>query len=203
MFILKSQNYLLIVLALLALPLKGKDVLLEFKGAYFHAAGSHFKEIFKNGGAWYGPEITFALSDCYNLYGFASVDYFKTDGHSVGLENPTKISLLPISVGLKYLMPTCWPGTDFYVGLGFEPIRVHIRNDSPFVIQRQTKWVLGGIAKMGAYIDLSCNFVLDLFIDYSFAHVSSHNTNAPTGPIVPLKSSISGVIIGAGLGYWF
>ena len=80
---------------------------------------------------------------------------------------------------------------------------MHVRNDSPFVIARQTKWVFGGIAKAGAYIDLSCNFVLDLFIDYSFAHVSSHNANAPAGPIVPLKSSISGAIFGAGFGYRF
>jgi len=73
---------------------------------------------------------------------------------------------------------------DFYIGLGFQPVHVRTRALSAFVPQ-QNKWALGGIAKVGAYIDLSCNFVLDLFIDYSFAEVSSHVTQAPQGFSAP------------------
>lgn len=132
----------------------------------------------------YGPELTFQLCDNSCWYGFASVDFFHKKGHSIGLSTPTKVSLLPVGLGLKYFMPLCDEWADFYIGLGFQPVHVRTRALSAFVPQ-QNKWALGGIAKVGAYIDLSCNFVLDLFIDYSFAEVSSHVTQAPQGFSAP------------------
>lgn len=188
------------------MPLISRDILLEFKGAYFLATGSRFKKIYKHGGALYGPELTVQLCDDSNLYGFFSIDYLSKKGHSIGLHTPTKVSLLPIGVGLKYFLSDhcgCFENVDFYVGLGFQPVRVKTRDDSPFVIEKHSKWALGGIAKVGAYIDLRCNFFLDLFIDYSFARVKSHAHMAPTGPVVPLKANVSGAIFGAGLGYRF
>jgi len=180
----------------------GRDVLIEFKGAYFLPTGSRFRKIY-GGSALYGPELTVQLFEECNWYGFLSVDYYHKKGHSIGLHTPTKISLLPIGVGLKYFVPSCYECADFYVGLGFQPIRAHIRNCSPFVVPRETKWVFGGIAKVGTYIYLPRNFFLDLFIDYSFASISSHRTMVPTGPIIPLRASISGAIFGAGIGYRF
>jgi hypothetical protein len=181
-----------------------RDILVEFKGAYFKPTGKRFKHIYK-GGALYGPELTVQLSECSDhWYGFLSVDYYSKKGYSIGLHNPTKVSLLPIGIGIKYFVPSCWwNNTDFYVGLGFQPIRVHTHDFSPFVIPKITKWAFGGIAKAGAYINFSCNFFLDLFIDYSFARASSKQALALTGPVVPLRSSVSGVIFGAGLGYRF
>lgn len=181
----------------------GRDILLEFKGAYFHPTGSSFKKIYK-GAALYGPEITVQLCDDSDWYGFASVDYLSKGGYSIGLGTPTKISLLPMAIGLKYFTPVpCWECTDFYVGLGFQPVRVKIRNDSPYVIPRQTKWALGGIVKVGSYIYLPRNVFIDVFIDYSFAKLSSGSAAGPMGPIVPLKASVSGAIFGIGLGYRF
>lgn len=184
--------------------LAARDILLEFKGAYFKPTGHHFKDIYK-GGALYGPELTVQLSDCNdNWYGFFSVDYYSKKGYSTGLGTPTKISLLPLGIGIKYFIPTCWCyDTDFYVGLGFQPVRVHTHDESAFVIPSITKWGLGGIVKGGAYINFSCDFFLDLFIAYSFARVKSHDTIAPTGPVVPLSASVSGAIFGAGIGYRF
>lgn len=204
MFISKSFRYFLLAFSFINLSLVARDILLEFKGAYFKPTGDRFKHIYK-GGALYGPELTVQLSDCYeNLYGFFSVDYYSKKGHSIGLATPTKINLLPIGVGLKYFFPICWCyDIDFYVGLGFQPVRVHTHDLSPYVIPKITKWALGGIAKGGVYINFACNFFLDLFIDYSFARVSSQRTQAPTEHIVPHKASVGGVIFGAGIGYRF
>ncbi len=184
--------------------LTARDILLEFKAAYFKPTGYRFKHIYK-GGALYGPELTVQLSECNeHWYGFLSVDYLSKKGLSIGLGTPTKVSLLPIGIGVKYFMPSCWfDNTDFYIGLGFQPIRVHTHDLSAFVIPKITKWGFGGIAKVGAYINFSCNFFLDLFIDYSFARVKSKLALAPTGPVVPLKSSVSGAIFGGGIGYRF
>ena len=64
--------------------------------------------------------------------------------------------------------------------------------------------------KMNIFFDLlDCAYreedgqTYDLFIDYSFASISSHRTMVPTGPIIPLRASISGAIFGAGIGYRF
>lgn len=201
----ESKRLLSLLLVVSAVgQLAARDVLLEFKGAYFKPTGNRFKHIYK-GGALFGPELTVQLLECSDRwYGFFSIDYYRKNGHSIGLDTPTKVSLLPIGIGVKYFIPPCWcDNADFYLGLGFQPVRVHTHDFSPFVIPKITKWAMGGIAKAGVYVNFSCNFFLDLFIDYSFARASSKLTAAPTGPVIPLKSSVSGVIFGAGLGFRF
>jgi hypothetical protein len=180
--------------------LQSRDVLLEFKGAYFLPTDSVFKKIY-HGGALYGPEITVQLCCDANVYGFVSVDFLQKNGKSIGFNSPTKVRLIPLGVGLKYFVPFCFG--DFYVGLGFQPTYLHTKDDSPLVIPKHSKWGFGGIAKIGSYFDLPHNFFIDLFIDYSFVKVPFHNTHAPTGPVVPRTANVSGAIFGAGVGYRF
>lgn len=177
------------------------DVLLEFKGAYFHPTNDRFRKIYKNG-ALYGPEVTFQLCQDSCWYGFASIDFFHKRGHSIGLHTPTSIRLVPLGFGLKYIIPSCYECINWYAGIGFQPIHVSIENNSP-AVPDHSKWAYGGIAKFGALIDVYCNFFVDVFVDYSFAHLHSIRTSTCCGPEVPLKTSISGVVVGAGLGYRF
>ncbi len=177
------------------------DVLLEFKAAYFLPTNSCFKKIYPHGGALYGPEITFQFSEQHeNWYGFASVDYFSKKGHSIGLGTPTEVKLIPLAFGLKYFVPFCYG--DVYVGLGFEPVHVKTINCSPFVSPYTSQWAFGGIAKIGTYIDLPCNFILDLFIDYSFAKTHCNNT-CQTLTVGSQEANVNGALFGAGLGYRF
>lgn len=183
------------------MSLIARDVLIEFKGAYFHPTNQRFRKIYKNG-TLYGPEITFQLCRESSWYGFASADFFHKKGHSIGLETPTCIRLVPLGFGLKYFVPACFECVDWYVGLGFQPVYVSIENNSP-AVPDHNKWACGGIAKCGAIIDIQCNFFLDLFVDYSFVHLRSIRNQTCCGPVVPRKSNISAVIVGAGLGYRF
>lgn len=199
---MKTMKSLAFFLCLTISTLIGaRDILLEFKGAYFHPTNNRFRDIYKNG-ALYGPEITFELCDQSSWYGFASIDLFHRKGHSIGLDTLTSIRLVPIGLGLKYLSASCFESIQWYAGLGFQPIYVSIENDSP-AVPDHSKWVPGGIAKVGTYIDLPQCFFLDLFVDYSFAHISSVRAQTCCGPVVSLKSNISGIIVGAGLGYRF
>jgi len=175
-----------------------RDVLLEFKGAYFLPTNCEFRNIYDNGGALYGPEVTFEL--CNQIYGFISIDFFQKNGRSLGDCSPTQITLVPIGMGLKYLVPFCLG--DFYVGLGFQPTVVQITNCSPFVIPEQSQWGFGGIAKVGTFFDLPCNLFIDIFIDYSFLNVCFNN-GCQTLPVVLNKAHLSGAIFGAGFGYRF
>jgi hypothetical protein len=49
MFASKLSGYFLVVLALINIPLVSRDIILEFKGAYFRATGSRFKKIYGHG----------------------------------------------------------------------------------------------------------------------------------------------------------
>ena len=193
----------LAIISFLPISLAARDILLEFKGAYFHATGSRFKNIYGKSAALYGPEITFQLGECSAWYGFASVDFLHKKGHSIGLDTPTSIRFMPIAIGLKYFLSTCFECADFYAGLGFQPVHVRIKNDSEFVDPCISKWALGGIAKIGAYFYLSDCIFLNLFAAYSCARVSPCVPQIPEARVVSFTASISGAILGIGLGYRF
>jgi hypothetical protein len=196
-----KQYFLLLALAIS--PLVAKDVILEFKGAYFLSTDCNFKNIYDKGGALYGPELTFQLKDSCNWYGFLSVDRLKKDGCSIGLANPTTVRLLPLGIGLKYFMPDCWDCADFYLGLGLQPVHVSTQDCSAFVNPQLSQWGVGGIAKAGIFINLCSNFVLDLFIDYSFVKTNCKPECCSHVATEPIKADLSGAVFGAGIGYRF
>lgn len=203
MMLSKSIRAVVIVLLFVSSAVDARDILLEFKGAYFLATDCVFKNIYDKGGALYGPEVTFQLGESNQWYGFASIDYFKKDGNSIGLSTPTKVELIPLGIGVKYMQPSHCGRYNFYLGLGFQPVHTKVTNCSPYVPATQTKWGFGGIAKTGVYVDLTHNFLLDLFIDYSFVKVNFDAAQIPAGPVTPFKTDISGAIFGVGLGYRF
>lgn len=203
-FLKRKNAFILCSLALILPSLlisreQERDILLEFKAAYFQPTGSLFRHIY-GGSALFGPEVTFKLKNQW--YGFASVDYLTKNGKSLGLRTSTHVNLLPLGIGLKYL----WCMNDysqFYAGLGFQPVYVMLENCSPYVAKNQNKWGFGGIAKIGAFVDLPHHFFLDFFVDYSFVKVPFKNSVVPAGYVQPHKANVSGAIFGAGVGYRF
>jgi len=203
------------------------DLILEFKGAYFLPFNHTFRKIYHNGGAIWGPELTGRLYK--GLYGFVSTDVFLRKGKSIGLCVPTKVTMVDIGVGLKYLAPFSYG--DFYIGLGVLPTYLRTNNKSPYVVGTQTKWSCGGIGQIGAYFNLPKSFVIDLFAHFSFANAKGSCNNActtnttcnnacddscntacnNTGVLVassvnlsavqPLTAHLSGAWFGAGIGY--
>jgi hypothetical protein len=202
MFISKLiRGFLLSVIAI-HISLAARDVIVEFKGAGFIPTNSNFRDIYGKGAALFGPEITVDICDTHRWYAFASVDYLKKDGHSIGLCNDTTVRMVPLAFGLKYFQPVCFG--NLYAGLGFQPVHLKTTNCSPFAVQETSQWCLGGIAKLGTYVDLKCNFVLDFFANYSFVRAGCPKLcRAETETLTPLKANISGVILGVGLGYRF
>ena len=202
MFISKLLRFISLVAIALHVPLAAHDVIVEFKAAYFRATDSCFRAIYGNGAALFGPEVTFSLCGDSDWYGFASVDYLKKSGHSVGLCDPTTVRMVPLAFGLKYFKPVgC---ADLYAGLGFQPTHLKTNNCSPTVVQQTSQWCLGGIAKFGAYVDVRCNFVLDFFVDYSFVKAGCPKLcPSISASLISLKANLSGVIFGVGFGYRF
>ena len=202
---MKSLKFIAVfwVSLLSVISMQARDIILEFKAAYFLPTNHDFRRIY-SGSALYGPELTVQICDESNWYAFASLDYFQKKGRSCGLCSKTKVSLLPLGLGVKYFVPTCYEKADFYLGLGFQPEWVRTKDCSPFVIPKLSRWGFGGIAKAGMYCHLPCNFLIDIFVDYSFVWAPKHGScKSCTGPVVPLKANLGGAIFGLGLGYKF
>lgn len=195
---MKVIHFLHVLLMLMSISLIGNDVLIEFKAAGFFPTNERVKKIYGKAACLYGPEITFKLCDEQQWYGFASVDFLSKTGHSIGCCTKTKMELVPLAFGLKYFKPVCWG--DLYAGLGFQGLHLTTKNSSQFVEKCTSKWGYGALAKFGAYYNLPCQFVLDFFVDYSFAKIGC---NKYCGKAVPIKVHLSGVVAGAGIGYRF
>lgn len=199
---LKKLSLLLIVC--FSFNSKARETILEFKGAYFLPTNSCFKDIYGNGSAMYGPELTVQLCEDKNWYAFASIDYFQKKGKSLGLCNFTKVKLIPLTFGMKYFLPTCRDRVSFYTGLALVAENVRTNNCSQFVEQDQSTWGIGGIVKVGTYCYLPHNFLIDMFIDYSFVKAGSGLCKYQDSFVVqPLKANVSGALFGVGLGYSF
>src|SRR3990172_11764211 len=116
----------LIVIFLVAPSLFCRDVILEFKGAYFLPTSSRFRDCYK-GGALYGPELTVQLCHNKHWYGFASVDYFQKKARSLSICDSTKLILVPLAIGAKYFVPIKdW--MHLYLGLGFQPVYIKTKS---------------------------------------------------------------------------
>jgi hypothetical protein len=181
-----------------SIQILSNQVLLEFKTAYFVPVDKHVRAIFDHGGALFGPEITFQLCENNNWYGFASIDFLTKKGRSIGLCNRTHMRTIPLGFGVKYMVPFCY--ADFYVGAGIQPIHLKTVNCSPFVMQKTSKWGVGAIFKVGAYINLPHNFCVDLFFDYTISRIGCDKC---VTSVIPLRVELDGVLFGMGLGYWF
>lgn len=189
--------YIFIILFLNVGSLFSRDIILEFKGAYLLPVDSIFKECYK-GSALYGPELSVQLKNDKNWYAFFSLDYFQKRGRHLRRCDSTKLKLLPLAAGIKYFIPA-GDRTNFYVGAGFQPVYIRTKNRRGCVVSKTHQWGYGGIAKLGAYINIFHNFLLDVFIDYSY--IRSGNLYGHT--VTDCKSNTSAFIFGAALGYRF
>jgi hypothetical protein len=189
-----------LILATLFSSLQAVDTLVEAKAAYFYPTSHEFREIYSDGGI-YGLEVS--CQAWRGFYPWFSASIVHKSGHSITTSplvssDSTRITLVPLGLGLKYLYPINF--VDLYAGVGILGTYVHIKDNSPFVIRSSSKWGVGGIAKIGAIFNYK-SFFVDLFSDYSYTKVDFHNTNH--GQVVRHRANISDWSIGAGIGYRF
>ncbi|MBP6870288.1 outer membrane beta-barrel protein [Candidatus Babeliales bacterium] len=172
------------------------DVLVEGKASAFMPTGDVFKEDFGTSGL-FGFEITAKIVG--NVYGFGSFDFISKSGQTVFFESASKVYTSNFGLGLKYFIPTS-ETLDFYVGLGAQPTYLRTIDGSDVETEHQ-RWGWGGIAKIGAIINLPGSFFVDLFIDYSFVKI---DFTTPFGaPIQSADAILNGAIFGLGFGYRF
>lgn len=186
----------LLVFFVFTINLYATDILVEAKAAYFVPTDQKFRKIYSGGGI-YGGEVT--CQTYQNFYGWISADCFSKKGSSIGEHDSTKITIVPLGVGLKYLYPiSC---ADLYLGAGVLGTYVHMKDDSPFVIHNISKWGLGGVAKAGAIFQLRENIFADLFTSYTYTKIDFHYTDHER--VNRQNANLGGWAFGIGIGYRF
>ncbi len=174
----------------------------EVRGAGVYASSSRFRKIYSD----WSPEVQIevAKSVWCNLYAWFNVAYLWNQGRSKPLHNKTHVSMVPLTFGLKYLIPlTC----DFsaYIGGGSAYSFVRTRDHSPYVKHHISRQDWGGVVKSGIRYNLSECIFLDGFVDYLFQHFNrEHNHGSSSGRFVETRSAnLSGWRLGLGIGLRF
>lgn len=171
--------------------------LVEVRGGYFNFSNEKLRKIYKNGGLDLQLSGSFPICPYLDIYG--SVEYAERSGYSLGAHERTRIQLLPISLGIKPVLPI-WCGLDLYANVGPRYFFVNQKNYSQYVDKRVHQDGLGGFVGAGILWDVFCGFTLDAFAEYSFRqlHFYPFKDNVQGHTI-----EIGGYCVGLGLGYAF
>jgi len=175
--------------------LKAIEVLPEVKAAYFHPTDNRFREIYSGAGIY---SIETSVQAWEGLYPWMSVGFFRQTGRSLENRHSTHITLLPIGVGLKYLLPL--DKITPYIGLGMQVTYTRMHDHSPYVDRKFAKWGIGGLAKLGSYLYVTKDFFIDVFCDYSYLKVNYHHSKKK---VINLRADLSSLQFGGGIGYRF
>lgn len=192
----KTYCILLSLLISFLFPIEAGNKPSDFKVAWYYPTSKNFRDI-------YSDAILYSLETNIQIWGnftpWLSVGYLCTSGNSIGKSDDTDLYAIPIGVGLKYFFNLCGSFQP-YLGIGPVVTYSHINNDSSFVSPTQTGWGIGGIAKSGFLTDLSDCIFLDVFLDYTYLKMNfSHSSKK----VIKRNGDLSGLSVGAGIGYRF
>lgn len=121
--------FLFLILSISLCPLaRGSDKqgTLEFVYGRFTPNDAQFEKVYKKGGGIEGLVLSANLISEFNLY--LEVKSFYRTGELTFTKEKTKFFMLPLSVGVRYIVPTRWflpyagVGTDFYFYYENNPI---------------------------------------------------------------------------------
>lgn len=174
--------------------LQAFDSTAEVRAGYFYPTSDLLRKIYSQGGAEEEIEISGLFYEQWQAWG--NVGYFGKNGRSLGLRERTEIRLIPLSLGIKYvLLPSACIHP--YLGLGASYTFFHVRNHSDYVKRSVSRGNMGFVVKSGFNIDLACHYFLDLFADYYYQYINLHSNNERH------SIDIGGFKVGAGIGYRF
>jgi outer membrane protein len=179
------------------LPLQVFALSLQLRVAEFIPSSSIVKDIYSH--HWEEIQMEAATPISCNWDAFLNMSYFEKKGHSLGLRDDTKISLFPISLGVKYnfRLASC---LDIYAGLGLSYSSLRIHDKSPCVQRHIHKQEFGALAKTGVLYFFQEDVFLDCFVDYLFQHF---NFSGRRHRVERHDLNISGFKVGIGMGKIF
>ena len=181
------------------------NFIIEFRPNYFHPLSSHFRTLF-SGGIDYQLTISCPVYWGENAWMrginiFAAGDYYSRNGHSTFMKNKTSISIVPVTLGLKYFFPALGdpiPVT-FYVASGMKYYFVHTHNKSHFVQKNIHVNGMGGMVESGVIAVFREHLVFDLFVSGSFKTLGPPSVSGSSSK--GSRLNVSSINAGGGIGY--
>lgn len=166
---------------------------------YFHPVSKRVRKIYSDGWADYQLEIVKELYDNWQIW--LNVSGFSKKGHSIGFHDDTRLSFMPVSLGVRYSFPlTCRLTT--YAGLGACYSFLRIKDDACFVHRHTSKERFGGIAEFGFNYCLTQSFFANLFVNYLYQ--SFDFPHGQDDPYVERNDlNMSAFKVGIGIGAYF
>ena len=170
--------------------------ILEFRVSYFRPFSKTLRKL-TGEGAVYGLEATIPLYRGWNVW--AAVDYYSKNGTMQGIHRSVHITMVPITLGLKYFYYfNRFYG--LYAGGGGKYYFVEEIN-RVFPMHKTThRNGLGGVMEIGNVFCMK-DFVIDIFSSWSFKKIDGPNQLPPNA--TSFSFQVGGWNIGMGLGYKF
>lgn len=178
--------------------LNANEALLEAKVGYSLPSDSVARDLYADNARY---ELEGSVEACKRIYGFASVGYFTSTGGTVSGGNHLRIQILPLTLGVKYMVPVNERCDRLYVGVGVAPTYVWVRDTSIFLHHWTHDWAVGAVVKGGGLIKISKHLFLDLFADYTFLKVDGKDLENPL--VYGVKTRLNNFTAGVGIGYRF
>lgn len=180
----------------------------EARVVYYRPVSKRVRRIYGSGWADYQLEIAKRFSVCNGLEWsiFAGVSGFSVQGRSYSYKDKTRLDLIPISLGLKFLFPLCY-NIDFFLGGAGCYSFLHIKDNSHYVHKDRKKEGWGGLAQTGFYYYPCRNVAFSLYADYLFQKFhfngdrlsSSHSSDYVQEHTV----NLDGYSVGGGISFIF
>ncbi|HEY2811351.1 MAG TPA: hypothetical protein VGJ00_08195 [Rhabdochlamydiaceae bacterium] len=170
--------------------------ILEFRASYFRPFSKTFRKL-THGGVNYSLETTIPVWKRWNIWG--GVDYFSKDGRMIGIDRSVHITIVPITLGLKYIyLFNRYYG--LYAGAAGKYYFVETINRVYPMYKTTHRYGLGSVIEVGNLICFK-KIVLDIFSSWSFKKVKGPHHLPPNATSFSMQ--VGGWNIGAGLGYKF
>lgn len=160
------------------------DFFVEVKAHYFSPSEQAFKDIY-GGGVMYGAEATVGI--WRNLEFWLGGSYFSKKGKLTFTEEETKLKIIPIGGGLRYILPK--GKLNLYAGLGLNYYQYKETNP----IGEAKKGGLGFIGKIGSFVKITGGLLIDVYADYTYCKIKPDYYDI----------NIGGFEAGIGIGYEF
>ena len=160
-----------------------RKTMLEVRVSGFIPFSQLFSEIYGNDVVPIAVEATTPFFRHFDAW--ANFNWLSKHGHSIGLQNPTDVSIANFSFGLKFPF-LFYNGVAVYVGLGpsLGGVWLHNRSKICHCDQRIREFIYGGVLKTGINFFINRSIFFDLFVDYFYVP-TNFQTRANVGGIQP------------------
>ncbi len=178
-------------------PLYGNFILAEFKMGYFRFGDRHLRHMYGKG------VLDLQLASSFRvwkpLYLYAAAEYIGANGRTLGGHERTKIRLVPLSLGLQYILLITYD-LKYYLTAGPRAFHFHQKNHSRGLPSTVNKWGCGGFFNTGFMYHLSEHIIIDFFGEYSYGRM---HFKTDRGNVKGNSLQVGGLTLGAGIGYFW